>query len=219
MTPAVLVFRWTSWPHPSFLSEQDWMLTTPWHINFCFGKELGSEERSHSDIHFWEYTHHTVQVLSLLQQNSLMVQTWASFSFSSRMFMMSSLSDPVFSWKNIIRAMLEGQPVLILMVRLINYICTPGMLLSLCLTLTAESSFIGYTWFSLINDNPCQGKWWNKVKFMWFCGRHYLFMYLNIPPRVFRQSRESHLYSFSFSVLSHLGSVYIPEQFFSHPAA
>lgn len=67
---------------PAASQNKTWMLTTPWHINFCFGKELGSEESSHSDIHFWEYTHHRVQVLWLLQQNYLVVQTWASSWFS-----------------------------------------------------------------------------------------------------------------------------------------
>lgn len=81
---------------------------------------------------------------------------------------MPNLWDAVFSWKNIIRAMSEGHPVLILMARLINYICTLSMLLSLCWALTAESSLIGYTWLSLINDDPCQAKRWNKVKCMCF---------------------------------------------------
>lgn len=107
----------------------------------------------------------------LLQQNSLVVQIWASFWFSSRKLMMPSLWDPVFSWKNSIRAMLEGHPVLILMVRLMNYICTLSMLLSSCLALTAESSFMGYSWLSVINDDPCQAKVWNICVFR---GRHYL---------------------------------------------
>lgn len=89
---------------------------------------------------------------------------------------MPNLWDAVFSWKNIIRAMSEGHPVLILMARLINYICMLSMLLSLCWALTAESSLIGYTWLSIINDDPCQAKRWNKVKCMCF-SRHPLYFY------------------------------------------
>lgn len=132
---------------------------------------------------------------------------------------MPNLWDAVFSWKNIIRAMSEGHPVLILMARLINYICTLSMLLSLCWALTAESSLIGYTWLSLINDDPCQAKRWNKVKCMCFSWQPLSFhkdFYIKFSSKgvcsFFRQSRELHPYSLSFSVLSHLRFFHVPLQ-------
>lgn len=90
------------------------MLTTPWHINFSFGKELGSEDRKGATVTFTSEDTYTENMV-WLQKNPQIKPWWFKLGLASG-FPQETLWCPVFEmmfsagktseepyWKDILR--------------------------------------------------------------------------------------------------------------------